>query len=185
MSVRGSRWQTAVFATAVVLFTTGLGVAQLAPAAPPIPDVRMPFEGVWTGGQPTPEQLEQVALARWRTVINLRADGEPGFEWERETAERLGLRYVHLPIHGAADLTRTNVERLDSELRDALVAGPVLLHCASGNRVGALLALREAWLRGAEAEAALKLGLAAGLAGLEPATRELLGLPPRPAPGVP
>jgi protein tyrosine phosphatase (PTP) superfamily phosphohydrolase (DUF442 family) len=84
------------------------------------------------------------------------------------------LRYVELPIAGASDLTRENVERLDRALRDALPAGPVLLHCASGNRVGALLALRETWLRGAEPEAALALGRAAGLAGLEAKTRELM-----------
>jgi hypothetical protein len=53
----------------------------------------------------------------------------------------------------------------------------VLLHCASANRVGALLALREAWHRGAEPQAALAVGIEAGLTGLEPATREKLGLP--------
>jgi hypothetical protein len=55
-----------------------------------------------------------------------------------------------------------------------------VIACASGNRVGALLALREFWLEDAEPEAALALGKAAGLTRLEPSVRLLLGLPPAP-----
>jgi protein tyrosine phosphatase (PTP) superfamily phosphohydrolase (DUF442 family) len=90
------------------------------------------------------------------------------------------MSYIQIPIAGAADLTRANVERLDTTLRDARPAGRVLLHCASGNRAGALLALRENWLHGAAPEDALALGLAAGLTSLEPQTRRLLGLESRP-----
>jgi hypothetical protein len=51
-----------------------------------------------------------------------------------------------------------------------------MVHCASGNRVGALLALRANRLEGASPEDALELGLDAGLTRLEPAVREALGL---------
>jgi len=109
-------------------------------------------------------------------VISLRTDEEPGFEWERETVEDLGMRYVQIPVTGASGLTRENVERIDAALSEALEAGSVLLHCGSGNRIGAVLALREAWLRDVDAGAALDHGLASGLTKLESATRELLGL---------
>ena len=143
---------------------------------PAIPNARVPIDGVLSGGQPTPEQVEAVARAGFRTVINLRSEAEPGFEWEAEAVERLGMRYVHIPIAGAPDLTRARIERIDSELDRALSEGPVLLHCASGNRIGATLALRAAWLQGGEAETALGVGLKAGLTRLEPRVRELLGL---------
>jgi protein tyrosine phosphatase (PTP) superfamily phosphohydrolase (DUF442 family) len=92
------------------------------------------------------------------------------------------MSYVRIPVAGAADLTRINVELLDTALRVAEPAGRVLLHCVSGNRVGALLALRENWLYGASPEDALALGRAAGLTSLEPETRKLLGLEPPPDP---
>jgi hypothetical protein len=49
-----------------------------------------------------------------------------------------------------------------------------LVHCGSSNRVGALLALRAAWLKGATLEAALAAGRSAGLTGLESAVRSAI-----------
>ena len=155
---------------------TTIATAEHATALLPIKNARIPITGVLSGGQPTPEQIEDAARAGFHTVINLRTDEEPGFEWERETVEGLGMRYVQIPVTGASGLTRENVERIDAALSEALEAGSVLLHCGSGNRIGAVLALREAWLRDADAGAALDHGLASGLTKLEPATRELLGL---------
>jgi protein tyrosine phosphatase (PTP) superfamily phosphohydrolase (DUF442 family) len=74
------------------------------------------------------------------------------------------MTYVNLPIDGATDVTYANASALDELLANA--EGPVLLHCASSNRVGALLALR-AKQRGADNASALELGVAGGLGGLE------------------
>jgi len=142
----------------------------------PIPQARVPIDGVLSGGQPTADHIAAAARGGYRTVINLRADGETGFEWEREAVESHGMRYVHIPIAGAEDLTRANVELVDAALREARDRGPAILHCGSGNRIGAVLALRSAWLEGADPRAALDHGLASGLTRLEPATREILGL---------
>jgi len=142
----------------------------------PIKNARIPLAGVLSGGQPTPEQIESAARAGVRTVINLRTDEEPGFEWERAAVEGHGMRYVHIPVAGASGLTRRNVERIDAALFGSLEQGPVLLHCASGNRIGAVLALREAWILNTDAESALQYGVRSGLRGLEPETRKLLGL---------
>lgn len=54
---------------------------------------------------------------------------------------------------------------------------PVALACASGNRVGVLLAARAFWFDGASPDQALTLGKQAGLTRLEPVVRSLLGLP--------
>ena len=80
------------------------------------------------------------------------------------------MTYVPMPI-GGDGINFENARALDE-----LLAGfdePVLLHCGSSNRVGALLALR-ASLAGADDEEALRIGLKAGLSSLEPAVREAL-----------
>ena len=164
-----------------LLFTAFISAAaapvEAPPGTPAIPNGRVPMDGLLSGGQPTPEHIEQAARAGYRTVINLREPSEPGFAWEAEKVKALGMDYIAFPVAGAASLTRENVERFDAVLDAALAKGPVLLHCGSGNRDGALLALRAAWLDGMDPERAIELGKAAGLTRLEPAVRALLAAP--------
>lgn len=130
-----------------------------------------PRPGLHTGGQPSPEQLDELAQSGVRTVIDLRGINENrGFD-ERSQAKALGLHYISLPIDGAADLTLANA----AALRQALGNGDgVLLHCGSGNRAGALLAMIAAQHEGASKEEALALGRKAGLTSLEPQVAEKL-----------
>ena len=51
---------------------------------------------------------------------------------------------------------------------------PILVHCASGNRVGALIALADYWLNGVGNSEALAHGLQAGLTKLEKDVRQVL-----------
>lgn len=126
-------------------------------------------EGRYAGGQPTPAELEGLAGRGVRTVINLRAAGEPLDYDEAAEARRLGLEYVALPIAGAADLDDARVREFGRQLDAAHSRGAVLVHCASSNRVGAMVALDAALNRGATLGQALAVGRAAGLASLEPA----------------
>jgi len=170
------------FAISLVVIACAVVSADPSSGAPAISNARTPLAGVLSGGQPTAEQIAEAATGGFRTVINLRGPDEPGYEWEQAAVERSGMRYVHIPVAGAAGLTRENVERLDATLRAAIDEGPVLLHCASGNRIGAMLALRAAWLRGTDPAEALRVGRAAGLTKLEAEVRALLGLPAETAP---
>lgn len=159
------------------------GPASSAPATAEdlLPNARQPLPHLLTGGQPSSEQLESLAAAGYRTVIDLRPEGEKGAPAdEAERVAALGMRYVRIPIAGTGDLSEETARALD-EVLDGEAAYPAVVHCASGNRVGALLALRAAGLDGVAPEAALELGLDAGLTGLEPAVRDLLGLPAAPA----
>ena len=70
------------------------------------------------------------------------------------------MHYVSIPVGGAEDITFETAAVLGQALSEA--DGPVLLHCVSGNRAAAVLALRESQ-NGADSEAALALGLEAGL----------------------
>lgn len=149
------------------------------PAAPtlPLPADLLPngaeaFDGILVGGQPTPEQLAAARDAGYKTVINLRGLGEPGVAEEPALAADLGLAYVAIPVDGADGLTEDNARRLDAALAEAEY--PVIVHCASGNRVGGLFALRAFHVEGKEADEALAIGLGSGLTRLEPVVREKL-----------
>ena len=87
------------------------------------------------------------------------------------------MDYIALPIAGVDDITPANAAALHALLKER--DGEVLLHCASGNRVGALLALAAVQVDGASPEAALTLGRAAGLKSLEPVVMERLAKPER------
>lgn len=138
-----------------------------------IKNARMPMPGVLTGGQPNPEQLEAIATAGYKTVVNLRPEDEEG-NWDAAPAAgELGLEYVSLPISGGADI---NVEAA-GKLEDLLTNDdlqPMVVHCASGNRVGALFAMHAFHMRRASADDALQIGRDAGMTRLEDTVRELL-----------
>jgi protein tyrosine phosphatase (PTP) superfamily phosphohydrolase (DUF442 family) len=81
------------------------------------------------------------------------------------------MGYVSLPVDGAAGVSYANAGQLDKLLAE--LPKPILLHCSSGNRVGALLALR-AKARGMDDRAALELGVANGLLGLKSTVEQKL-----------
>lgn len=145
-------------------------VAGATPAGELLPNGVAVEEGLLAGGQPTPEQLVALAGAGYVTVIDLRTEAEGGTG--RADVEASGMTYVTLPIAGAAGLTEENARRLALLLEE--VERPLVLHCGSGNRVGALLALKVFYADGATPEEALRYGLDAGLTGLEGAVREHL-----------
>lgn len=141
-----------------------------------IPNARTPLEGVLSGGQPTPEALAAAAAAGYRTIVNLRSQAEmdalEGWD-EAATIADLGMEYVFLPMAGAEGLTADNARRLAEVLADP-DNRPMMVHCASGNRVGGLLALKAFYVDGEDAETALEIGLAGGLTKLEEAVRQHL-----------
>jgi uncharacterized protein (TIGR01244 family) len=150
----------------VSLGCAGLALAQTAT----LPNRKDPIKGITSAGQPTAEQLSAAATEGFTTVIDLRpATEDHGMVDEKATVEKLGMRYVTLPVSGAKDISYANAAALDKLLAEA--KGPVLLHCGSGNRAGALLALR-AKLKGADDESALALGVASGVTGLQPTVIE-------------
>lgn len=124
-------------------------------------------------GQPTAEAIAQLKSAGITTVIDLRPDLETPDLDEKAVAEKSGLKYRSLPISGAADLTRENV-RLFDQLTKETASDNVLIHCASGNRVGAMLALQARWVQGKSAQDSLAIGKAAGLTGLTGDVQKLL-----------
>ena len=136
--------------------------------------IRNVAPGLHASGQPTPGDLAALAARGVRTVINLRTADEPVGYDEPGEADRLGLRYLVIPIAGPQDITPEAVARFSRELETAARHGGTLVHCASSNRVGALIALDRCHAHGASREEALACGRAAGLTTLEPFIDNLL-----------
>ncbi len=108
-------------------------------------------------------------------VIDLSEDSETPYFDEAAAVRAAGIDYRSLPISGAAGLTSGHVAELDRLIAEA-DGQPTLIHCASSNRVGALMALRAASLQGQLPEAAIEIGKAWGLKSLEPVVKQQLAM---------
>ena len=153
------KMQAIAFACLVLALTPGSGMAADKETFG-IPNASFPEPGLMAAGQPTGEQIQLAAEDGYRTVIDLRpVDESRGYD-EPAAAKANGLEYINIPVTGAS-LDQATVDRFLDTMRKA--ERPVLLHCASSNRVGALY---YAWLvleKGAKPEEALTKAKAAGL----------------------
>lgn len=122
-----------------------------------------PVNGITAAGQPDKAAFEVFAASGYTTVIDLRGENENRGLEEAEVVEGLGMEYVLFPITGLEAISFENAARLDELIEEA--DGPVLVHCGSSNRVGALLALSKK-LEGADADTAMSYGLEGGMTGL-------------------
>lgn len=137
-----------------------------------LPNARTLDEGLVSAGQPSPEQLRVAANAGVKTIVNLCVSGECGWD-EAATVKELGMRYIPVPVSGAADITAANARKLH-EVIEERANWPMVIHCGSGNRVGALLALRAFHEQGCDPETAVEKGRLAGLTMLEAHVRQCL-----------
>ncbi len=118
------------------------------------------FGSIWLASQPGKEDL---ALARdlgIRTVVNLRKATE--LDWDEEAAVRaLGLAYASYAFHSPEELT----DAIFDAVRRELAAGrqPLLLHCGTANRVGAIWLAHRVLDDGLTYEAALREAEEVGL----------------------
>lgn len=93
-------------------------------------------DDLYLAGQPSADDLRLAAKQGIRTVINLRTAEELTFD-ESAVLKELKLEYHHFPFRAPETLT----DKVFDETRKLLQSDksrPVLLHCASANRVGAV-----------------------------------------------
>ncbi|MBT5032444.1 MAG: hypothetical protein HOM55_09150 [Proteobacteria bacterium] len=138
-----------------------------------IMNLNHPEASVFSAGQPTQEQLTTLGNSGIKHVVSLRPASE--LDWnEQEYVESIdGVTYHNIPIDGAGDINPVNAASLQSLLK-SFGNEPVLVHCGSSNRVGALAAISEAQENGASTDAAVEEGKRWGLTRLEPAVRAAL-----------
>ncbi|MGY0505108.1 beta-lactamase hydrolase domain-containing protein [Luteimonas sp. e5] len=128
-----------------------------------------PRPGLYAAGQPAPQDWAAIHARGVVTVINLRPDAEtPGRDLAHEV-RAAGMDYQQIEVAGPSDLNAANARRLQQAIDAA--PGPVLVHCASANRVGGLLALAALQQPGVTAERALELGRRSGMRSAEAAVR--------------
>ncbi len=138
-----------------------------------IRNARSPEPNLLTGGQLDQEQITSLQQLGYRMFIGLRPADEAGAGWEEAFSEAAGLDFHRIAVADAADVTRENAKNL-TQLLSRTGSEPAVIYCASGNRVGALLALKAYFHDGQTPEEALRFGKKAGLTRLEPRVRELL-----------
>lgn len=131
-----------LLSAALLAATAAAAQTQTAPTSPPsapetfgIDHASPLMPGALAAGQPTREQLEKLAKAGYKTVVDLRSPGEDrGFD-EAAVARELGLAYVNVPVTPST-LDRAVLDRFVESLKKA--ERPLLVHCGTSNRVGAL-----------------------------------------------
>jgi uncharacterized protein (TIGR01244 family) len=111
------------------------------PALSGIYKVRAIDESLCTSGQPTVDQLREIAAAGFKTVINLALHDDPRYSLPDEagTVRSLGMGYVHIPVQFSAP-TKQDLAKFFAAMR-AQEGQNVWVHCAANIRVSVFLGL--------------------------------------------
>jgi len=127
-----------------------------------IPNAKEITSGIMTGGQPSEADLAILAAEGYDAIINLRAEDEFSDFDEQSLVMGLGMDYFSIPMPGPEYL---GDDHSIAALEQALSSGnkKVMIHCGSGNRAGALVALHAYFIKGLAPEVAFQLGEATGL----------------------
>jgi len=118
--------------------------------------------------------LEEAQRLGFKLIIDLRRPDENGVEEEGREARGLGIAYRNIPLL-SDDSAWASVAEYGAAIEDE-ANYPILSHCASSNRSGAIWALWRA-RQGVPPLIAIEEGRAAGLKAREGYVRELLDLP--------
>jgi uncharacterized protein (TIGR01244 family) len=127
-----------------------------------IPKLLCVNDGIATSGQPTEGAFAKLAANGFKSVLNLRTANE-GIDLarERELVEKAGLRYISIPVV-SSDVKPEQVDEFIRAMKDSS-AQPMLIHCGSANRVGALWmiyrVLSQGWDEDKALDEATRIGL--------------------------
>ena len=127
-----------------------------------VPRVLCLDENFATGGQPGGGAYAKAAASGFRSVLSLRAASE-GIDLLRERAqvENTKMRYYNIPVNSSSP----RAAQADEFLRIARDKAnhPMLVNCATANRVGAFMMIlrvvEQGWSEEKALEEAIKIGL--------------------------
>jgi protein tyrosine phosphatase (PTP) superfamily phosphohydrolase (DUF442 family) len=90
------------------------------------------------GGATTPEAVPELKKMGFASIINLRLPSEPGanVEGEAAAAKAAGINFFNIPLSGANPDPAVADKFLDTVT--AKSNEPAYIHCAAGNRAGAM-----------------------------------------------
>ena len=96
-------------------------------------------QNIYRGAQPTAAGLKTLAHLGVKTIIDLR-HGKEHADGEQQAAEKLGLRYINVPMSGLTAPTDQEIANILAVL-NAADSGPVFVHCREGkDRTGVVIA---------------------------------------------
>ena len=126
---------SALSVLAAVFFLPAVGACgESALSEPAIPRFQRVAEGLYRGGRPTPAGLAFLKQKGVKTVVNLRPE-----DGERALAEKLGMKYVHLPISAWDRVPSETIQTFFQIVREP-AKQPVFVHCQRGaDRVGVMV----------------------------------------------
>jgi len=108
-----------------------------------------------TSGQPTEEQIIDIAQAGFQVVVNLAlADADYALKDEQASVEAQGMVYIHIPVIWKQP-TPTDLQAF-FKIMDDHKDQKVFVHCAANMRVSAFMALYRIKRLGWSAEEAYK-----------------------------
>jgi tyrosine-protein phosphatase SIW14 len=118
--------------TAIPAFAETAGIAGVA-------NFHQVNETLYRGALPTDEGLKNLAGLGVKTIVDLLPAKERS-QTEEKSAERLGMRYINVPMTGLTAPTDDQIQNLLAVLT-AADSGPVFVHCREGkDRTGAVIA---------------------------------------------
>ncbi len=136
-------------------------MSALLDAAAGVTNACEPVPGLVTGGQPSAAHFAALKAAGCAVVLDARDPMEPRPFPEPETVRAAGLEYVNLPLSYAPP-DDTPLARLRDLLAPVADGRATLLHCNSGNRIGAALIPYLMLDRGMTEEDAVALAMRVG-----------------------
>jgi len=100
------------------------------------------YKNIYFAAQPKNKDYKKLAEAGFKTVINLRDKSEYKEDVESWLVQKkYKMNYVNIPFKKDMELNDSYVDEVFDAVKKYKSEGKVLLHCSSGNRVGAFLAV--------------------------------------------
>lgn len=119
------------------------------------------LDDIYLAGQPSKEDFKAFKDRGVKSVINLRTQDETNWD-EAKVLKELDLEYHHVPIKSPEALTDETFDRLRKLLNNR-DERPILLHCATAQRVGAVWLAHRVLDGGVTYEAALSEAKTVGM----------------------
>ena len=117
----------------LLIALAGISNAQISKTSEAFPNVKIKNfgqmdENYFRGGQPKRDQYGQLRDVGVTTIIDLRNDPE---EYEKTTAESLGMKYINIPMDDAEYPSDAAINQFLEEINDP-ANGKMYVHCKGG-----------------------------------------------------
>jgi uncharacterized protein (TIGR01244 family) len=127
-----------------------------------VPHLLCVDDRIATGGQPKDSAYSKLKAEGFRAVLNLRTESEGvDLKHEQDEIEKAGLRYINIPFVSSAPKD-DKVDEFINAVKDNNNQ-PILIHCGSANRVGALWMIYrvvdQGWTEEKALDEAIRIGL--------------------------